>query len=171
MINFTEIETPIGNMVVCSTKQGICLLEFEDRKELTDELKSLPILFNAALIMGSNLHIEQLKTQLAEYFSGVRTQFTISLETKGTPFQQSVWQALQQIPYGETRSYKEQARILGKPETIRAVANANGKNRISILIPCHRVLGSNGALTGYAGGLWRKEYLLKLESASTKPNH
>lgn len=168
MINFSGIETPIGNMVACSTKQGICLLEFEERKELADELKVLPLMFNATLKEGSTPHIDQLKIQLTEYFLGVRTQFTVPLEIKGTPFQQSVWQALQEIPYGETRSYKEQARILGKPEAIRAVGTANGRNKIAILVPCHRVLGSNGVLTGYAGGLWRKEYLLKLESALIK---
>lgn len=171
MINFAKIETPIGNMVAYSTKQGMCLLEFEERKELADEIKMLPLMFNTALKEGSNPHIDQLKTQLTEYFLGARTQFTAPLEIKGTPFQQSVWQALQKIPYGETKSYKEQARILGKPEAIRAVGTANGRNKIAILIPCHRVLGSNGALTGYAGGLWRKEYLLKLESATTKLNH
>ena len=164
MIYFTTIKTPIGNMIACANEQGICLLEFEDRKELSDELKLLPSLFQTSLEEGMTPILEQLKIELDEYFAGQRNEFSVPLLFKGTPFQQAVWHALRNIPAGQTRTYKEQAMILGKPEAIRAVGTANGRNKIAILVPCHRVIGSNGALTGYAGGLWRKEYLLKLES-------
>lgn len=102
---------------------------------------------------------------MEEYFEGKRTDFDIPLDLIGSEFQIGVWEQLLRIPYGKTRSYKEQAEALGKPLAIRAVANANGLNKISILIPCHRVIGSDGSLTGYGGGLWRKEKLLQLEGA------
>ena len=107
---------------------------------------------------------EILEAQLSEYFSGKRTFFSVPLHLLGTDFQKKVWEILQTIPYGETRSYKEQAIAISSPESVRAVANANGMNRISILVPCHRVIGSDGQLTGYGGGIWRKKYLLELES-------
>lgn len=103
------------------------------------------------------------KNQIDAYFSGNLEQFDLPLKPYGTEFQQNVWKALIEIPYGSTRSYKEQTAVLGDPLAIRAVATANGANPIAIVIPCHRVLGSNGSLTGYAGGLWRKEYLLEME--------
>lgn len=168
MLNISSIKTPLGNMIACANEQGICLLEFEDRKELGDELKLLPTLFQTHLKEGITTSLEQLKAELDEYFSGERSVFSVPLIFKGTPFQQAVWQALLHIPYGQTRTYKEQATVLNKPEAIRAVGTANGRNKIAILVPCHRVIGSNGSLTGYAGGLWRKEYLLKLESAPKK---
>ncbi|MCL4150603.1 UNVERIFIED_CONTAM: hypothetical protein GTU68_054721, partial [Idotea baltica] len=101
--------------------------------------------------------------ELAEYFEGTRTEFEVPLVLTGTDFQNKVWETLRQIPYGTTRSYKEQSEILGNPKAIRAVASANGSNRIAIIIPCHRVIGSSGKLVGYAGGLHRKKYLLQLE--------
>ena len=105
----------------------------------------------------------QAKAQLSEYFAGTRQEFTLPLSPKGTPFQQKVWAALQTIPYGQTRSYGEIARQIGSPKAARAVGMANHHNPIAILIPCHRVVGQNGALTGYAGGLERKKALLQLE--------
>ena len=110
-----------------------------------------------------NKHLELLKQQLDEYFEGKRKEFTIPLFTPGSEFQQSVWKTLRTIPYGSTRSYKKQAELLQRPKAVRAVANANGMNRISIIIPCHRVIGEDGSLTGYGGGLWRKKWLLDLE--------
>jgi AraC family transcriptional regulator of adaptative response/methylated-DNA-[protein]-cysteine methyltransferase len=104
-----------------------------------------------------------LDNQLNEYFEGTRKKFDLLLETPGSKFQQSVWRQLQSIPYATTRSYKEQAEAIGNPAAVRAVANANGMNRIAIVIPCHRVIGSDGKLTGYGGGLWRKKYLLDFE--------
>ena len=112
---------------------------------------------------GENRHLEELRDQLNEYFSGSRKEFTVPLVTPGTEFQQRVWKELLKIPYGTTRSYQEQANALNSPDSVRAVANANGTNRISIIIPCHRVIGSDGRLTGYGGGLKRKKWLLDHE--------
>lgn len=168
VLDITRIETPIGPMLAGATNAGICLLEFTDRKMLETELKSLAKIYNAVVMQGSNPHFDVLKQQLTAYFEKSLTTFTVPLHAPGTAFQQTVWQALQQIPYGQTRSYKQQALICGQPQAIRAVANANGMNRISILIPCHRVIGDNGQLTGYGGGLWRKKWLLELEKENVK---
>ncbi|MEZ4881989.1 MAG: methylated-DNA--[protein]-cysteine S-methyltransferase, partial [Flavobacteriaceae bacterium] len=106
--------------------------------------------------------------QLQEYFEGNRKEFNLKLSPKGTDFQKRVWQQLQQIPFGKTTSYQQMANTLGDPKVIRAAASANGKNPISIIIPCHRVIGSDGSLTGYAGGLHRKKWLLEFESPSAQ---
>ena len=164
LINISRIETPLGTMYACAVEQGICMLEFTDRKMLETELKSLTGRLNATIIQGANKHFEVLEQQLEEYFDGRRKVFTVPLYPVGTEFQESVWVSLQTIPYGSTCSYKQQAAAIHKPEAIRAVANANGMNKISILIPCHRVIGDNGDLTGYGGGLWRKKWLLDLEN-------
>jgi AraC family transcriptional regulator of adaptative response/methylated-DNA-[protein]-cysteine methyltransferase len=121
-------------------------------------------LLNAKVVPGSHPHLEALNDQLDEYFSGKRKEFDLSLVLPGTPFQKKVWMGLQAIPYGATRSYKEQAEVIGSPRAVRAVARANGENRIVVLIPCHRVIGANGELVGYGGGVSRKQYLLELES-------
>lgn len=163
IIDLKRIETPLGTMIACATQKGVCLLEFSDRKMLETELKSIAKLLNATIIQGNNKYFELLESQLTEYFAGQRRVFDIPLHTPGSEFQNVVWSALQRIPYGQTKSYKEQAVAIEKPESVRAVANANGMNRISILVPCHRVIGSDGQLIGYGGGLWRKKYLLELE--------
>jgi O-6-methylguanine DNA methyltransferase len=111
-------------------------------------------------------YLERLKEELAEYFAGNRSKFGVPIHEPGTPFQERVWAALREIPYGETRSYGELARSLGDPAAVRAVAQANGRNRIAILVPCHRVIGADGGLGGYGGGLWRKRRLLEIEGAS-----
>jgi len=165
LINITRVETPLGTMYACAVEQGICLLEFTDRKMLETELKTLAKRLNANIVQGAHNHFEVLKQQLDEYFKGQRKEFTVPLYSPGSEFQQLVWSALQTIPYGFTKSYKQQAAYIHKPEAIRAVANANGMNRISILIPCHRVIGEDGSLTGYGGGLWRKNWLLDLEKS------
>nr|WP_294872456.1 bifunctional transcriptional activator/DNA repair protein Ada [uncultured Pedobacter sp.] len=167
VINITRLETPLGTMFACAAKQGICLLEFTDRKMLETEFKTLAKQLNATIIQGNNPHFELLKQQLDEYFAGKRKQFTVPLFSPGTEFQQSVWQILQEIPYGATRNYKQQALALNKSDAVRAVANANGMNRISILIPCHRVIGTDGSMTGYGGGLVRKKWLLDLEKSNS----
>ena len=167
LINITRLETPLGTMFACATAQGICLLEFSDRKMLETEFKILAKTLNANILQGANNHFDLLKLQLEEYFDGKRKEFTVPLCSTGTKFQQLVWESLQTIPYGTTCSYKQQAATIHKPDAIRAVANANGMNKISILIPCHRVIGENGNLTGYGGGLWRKKWLLDLEKKYT----
>ena len=168
VINITRLETPLGTMYACAVEQGICLLEFTDRKMLETELKSLAKQLNASIIQGANKHFGLLRDQLSEYFEGTRKEFTVPLFTPGSEFQQTVWKELQNIPYGSTRSYKRQAIELKRPEAIRAVANANGMNRISILIPCHRVIGEDGNLTGYGGGIWRKKWLLDMEKRTAQ---
>ena len=120
-------------------------------------------LLKTTLEEGDNSHLKSLRKQLSEYFEGKRKEFSVSLITPGTVFQLAVWMELLNIPFGSTRSYQKQAIALKKPGSVRAVANANGMNRISIIIPCHRVIGSDGHLTGYGGGLKRKKWLLEHE--------
>jgi AraC family transcriptional regulator, regulatory protein of adaptative response / methylated-DNA-[protein]-cysteine methyltransferase len=163
IIYTTSIETPLGTMLAAGTEKGICLLEFTERAILESEFVALKNLLDAEIEEGDCPWFEPLRKQLAEYFDGKRKAFDIPLIIPGTPFQQQVWRGLLQIPYGITRSYKEQSLALNKLDAIRAVAAANGANRIAIIIPCHRVIGENGSLTGYGGGLWRKKWLLDLE--------
>lgn len=163
------IKSPIGELFTCATERGICLVEFADKPILAAELKAISTHFCAEIIQGENPFFDLLEAELSEYFAGKRKEFSVPLETFGTDFQLDAWNFLRKIPYGKTTSYKEQALGIGRPKSVRAVANANGRNRISILIPCHRVIGFNGNLTGYAGGLWRKKFLLDLEkNNSTK---
>lgn len=163
VIDFIRIETDLGTMVACATDKGVCLLEFSDRKGLETELKQLAKYHNANIVQGQNKYFKQLKEELDAYFEGRLKEFNVPLDISGTDFQKQVWQALVEIPYGTTSSYLRQAEVLGKPLSVRAVANANGMNKIAIIIPCHRVVGSDGSLTGYAGGLWRKQKLIDLE--------
>jgi AraC family transcriptional regulator, regulatory protein of adaptative response / methylated-DNA-[protein]-cysteine methyltransferase len=163
MIKICKIETPLGEMIAGATDEGVCLLEFTDRKILPEEYNDLKKLLNTSIEDGENKHTRMLKKQLKEYFKGRRKEFTISLVTPGSAFQQAVWRELQDIPFGATRSYHEQSVALGNADSIRAVANANGLNRIAIVIPCHRVIGSDGRLVGYGGGLSRKKWLLDHE--------
>ncbi|WP_313503181.1 bifunctional transcriptional activator/DNA repair enzyme AdaA [Kaistella carnis] len=165
IIDLKRIETPIGTMYAAAVEQGICMLEFTDRKMLETEFKDLAKSLNATIVQGENPHFKTLEKELSEYFDGNRTEFTVQLSPVGTEFQKSVWKVLLKIPYGETWNYKKQSEVLGDVKKVRAVANANGMNKISILIPCHRVIGSNGTLTGYGGGIWRKQKLLELEKA------
>jgi AraC family transcriptional regulator, regulatory protein of adaptative response / methylated-DNA-[protein]-cysteine methyltransferase len=163
MIVTTKIETELGIMIAGAVDEGICLLEYSDRRMLNTEYKVLERYLQTTIEEGENKHFKTLLSQLKEYFDGTRKEFSLPLVIRGTDFQQTVWNELMKIPYGTTRSYQEQSAALGKPESIRAVANANGMNRISIVIPCHRIIGSNGNLTGYGGGLKRKKWLLDHE--------
>lgn len=163
MIITTKIETILGIMIAGATDDGICLLEFSDRRMLNREYKDLEKYLKTIISEGENSHFVTLRKQLEEYFEGSRKEFSVPLVTPGTPFQKAVWKELLNIPYGTTRSYHQQSVALGNPGSIRAVANANGMNRISIIIPCHRVIGSDGNLTGYGGGLKRKKWLLDHE--------
>lgn len=165
IIDLKRIETPLGTMYACAVEEGICLLEFTDRKMLETEFKALSKSLNATIMQGNNVHFDELEKQLDEYFAGSRKEFTVPLYTPGSVFQNQVWRVLETIPYGSTRSYKDQAIAIHKPDAIRAVANANGMNRISILVPCHRVIGTDGNLTGYGGGVWRKKWLLDMEKS------
>ncbi len=159
----TRFETPLGPMIAWAVEEGLCLLEFTDRAILESEFNALTKHYNATVTDGTHPVLDMLQVQLTEYFEGRRKEFTVPLDVPGTPFQQQVWAELQRIPFGITRSYKQQAIAVNNLPAIRAVAQANGMNRIAILIPCHRVIGENGKLTGYGGGLWRKQRLLDLE--------
>jgi AraC family transcriptional regulator, regulatory protein of adaptative response / methylated-DNA-[protein]-cysteine methyltransferase len=170
MIKTTIIETPIGEMAAAATKEGICLLEFTSRPALESEFNKLALSFNETVKSGSNKHLRALKKQLKEYFRGKRKEFSLPLITPGTDFQHSAWDILRKIPYGTTISYLEQARLIKNPGAVRAVAAANGSNRIAIILPCHRVIGSDGNLIGYGGGLDKKRWLIDHEKKySGKP--
>ena len=158
--------TPIGPMFVCASERGVCLLEFVDRRMLETEFSDLQRLLNARIIAGQNEHIRQAENEIAEYFAGKRLRFTLALDTPGSEFQRRVWQALAEIPCGESTHYQALAETLNKPTAARAVAAANGANRIAIVIPCHRVIGKDGSMTGYGGGVARKRWLLEHEKKS-----
>lgn len=168
IILIDRFTTPLGPMFVCATSLGVCLLEFVDRRMLETEFEQLQSLLKMKITFGENEHIKQTKVQIAEYFKGTRKDFTIALHTPGTLFQQTVWDCLKQIPYGELTTYKKQAQKINKPQAIRAVASANGYNRVAIIIPCHRVIGTNGELIGYGGGLERKKWLIEHENRIIK---
>lgn len=169
VILISRFTTPIGPMFACATEQGICLLEFVDRRMLESEFKDIQKRLNAQIMVGENDIIQRTKQQIAEYFAGQRQDFDVPLHAPGTVFQQSVWECLARIPYGQTASYQTQAERLGNPKAVRAVASANGMNRIAIIIPCHRVIGKDGSLTGYGGGLERKRWLLEHEKKFCAP--
>ncbi len=163
VILINRLTTPLGPMFVCATANGVCLLEFVDRRMLETEFKDLQKRLEATIIVGENEHIKQAKKEIAEYFEGKRKIFDVKLETPGTDFQNLVWDYLQKIEYGKTSTYQQQAEKINNPKAVRAVASANGFNRISVIIPCHRVIGKDGKLTGYGGGLERKKWLLEHE--------
>lgn len=157
------IPTPLGPLLAAARSEGLCFLEFVDRRALASQIATLRRRVGALLIPGEHPHLERLRSELARYFEGRLRRFSVPVHAPGTAFQERVWSELQRIPHGETRSYLELARAVGDAKAVRAVAAANGRNRIAIVIPCHRVIGSDGQLVGYAGGVWRKQRLLELE--------
>jgi AraC family transcriptional regulator, regulatory protein of adaptative response / methylated-DNA-[protein]-cysteine methyltransferase len=163
LLAVTRIPTPLGPMVAAADERALYLLEFADRRMLETQLKTLRRRVGCAFAPGTNAVLDRTARELAEYFAGKRRRFDVPLETPGTPFQRAVWERLARIPSGETVSYGALAKGLGRSAAVRAVAKAVGDNRIAILVPCHRVVGSDGNLTGYGGGLWRKRRLLELE--------
>lgn len=163
IVYLNRITTPLGPMLAGTTDHALCLLEFVDRRMLETQLQRLQKMLNCFFVPGSNEITTKTADELEQYFEGMLAKFPVPLKLAGSDFQQKVWHQLKTIPYGETRSYKEQAQHIGNGKAVRAVARANGDNRICIIIPCHRVIGSDGTLTGYGGGLWRKKYLLNLE--------
>ncbi|WP_419147658.1 methylated-DNA--[protein]-cysteine S-methyltransferase [Pseudoalteromonas 'SMAR'] len=147
----TSLDSPTGQWIIQASELGVSYVGFYPKQRYPQ---------------GENTHLLAAQQQLSEYFSGARRQFDLSFDVSGTPFQQQVWRLLACIPFGETQSYGWIAQQLGKPKAVRAVGAANGKNPLSIVIPCHRVIGANGKLTGYAGGLAAKQWLLQHEGAS-----
>lgn len=152
----TTMDTPIGELTIVAEDGALTAIYFPSHKRLPDSSE-----FGARTEHG----FEEAKAQLAEYFAGERRVFALPLAPKGDAFQQKVWALLRAIPYGQTRSYGQLAAELGDPRLAQAVGNANGRNPLSIVVPCHRVVGADGSLTGYAGGLERKRFLLELEES------
>ncbi|MBY0612889.1 MAG: trifunctional transcriptional activator/DNA repair protein Ada/methylated-DNA--[protein]-cysteine S-methyltransferase [Beijerinckiaceae bacterium] len=157
------IDTPIGSMIAVASERALHLLEFFDRKALPIELKAIQRSAGAQIGIGQFPPIEQVRHELAAYFKGEACRFDTRLQLTGQSFQRLVWAELMLIRPGDTRSYATLAILIGRPSAVRAVARANGANRIGIIIPCHRVIGSDGSLTGYGGGIWRKQWLLEHE--------
>ncbi len=157
------IESPIGPLILGATEEALCLLEFVDRRALETQIAMLRRRFDRAVVPGINKWIRQASEELVEYFDGRLRRFRVPIDTPGTSFQESVWKRLLKIPYGKTIFYEQLASDIGNPGAVRAVGTANGKNRIAIIIPCHRVVNKSGQLGGYGGGLWRKQFLLDLE--------
>lgn len=150
----TYYKTPIGTAKIVGNEKGISAITvIDEAKETSTEFPKF---------------LQDCVQQLDEYFNGIRTEFNLKLNPQGTDFQKRVWKELLKVPYAKTRTYLEQSKKLGDVKAIRAVASANGKNPIWIVIPCHRIIGSNGSLTGYAGGLWRKKWLLAHENPSSQ---
>jgi AraC family transcriptional regulator of adaptative response/methylated-DNA-[protein]-cysteine methyltransferase len=162
-----RVATPLGSMIMGVSDQGLSLLEFADRRMLDTQLKYLRQHLGRVFLPGDHPMMQWVKTELDSYFNSNLQEFTMPVQAPGTGFQESVWQALRRIPYGKTRSYAEIAGEIGHPTAVRSVGRANGDNRIAIVIPCHRVVGADGELVGYGGGLWRQDYLLKLEQAQS----
>lgn len=154
--HYLVVTTPVGELTLIAGEQGLAAVLWQNDR---------PARIRATLDRYTADHPLLIETarQLGEYFAGTRQQFELPLQPEGTPFQRQVWQALSTIPYGETRSYAQIAQQIGRPNAVRAVGAANGRNPLSIIVPCHRVIGANGKLTGFAGGLTVKAQLLTLE--------
>lgn len=170
IIKAKSYNSPCGELKLGSFGDKLCLCDWqvEKHRDLVD--KRLKRMLNADFEEGTSDVLEKAEAQLDEYFAGKRKEFDVPLLFVGTEFQKTVWQDLLNIPYGQTVSYGEMARRIGRPKSVRAVANANGANSISIFAPCHRVIGSDQSLTGYGGGLVAKRFLLELEAErSIKP--
>jgi AraC family transcriptional regulator of adaptative response/methylated-DNA-[protein]-cysteine methyltransferase len=157
------IETPLGSMLAVASERGVCVLEFVERRGLERELLEVRKKFGSAIVPGKHEVLEAARTELGAYFAGRRLSFDVPLDVRGSEFQRAVWTELGRIEPGCTCSYAEIAARVGRPGASRAVGRANGSNRIAILIPCHRVIGADGALSGYGGGVWRKRWLLDHE--------
>jgi AraC family transcriptional regulator of adaptative response/methylated-DNA-[protein]-cysteine methyltransferase len=157
------LDTPLGPMLAAASDDAICQLEFADRRGLERSYAELRRRFQLPVVPGDNTVLKQLRHELREYFNGRRKEFSGRVELRGTEFQERVWRELQRLPCGQTASYEAIARKIGAPTAVRAVARANGTNRLYLLVPCHRVIAKDGALSGYGGGVWRKRRLLELE--------
>ena len=157
------LDTPLSGMLAVAGDDGLCMLEFLDRRGLQNELARLRRRSGAAIVPGDNSHLAQIADELARYFDGTLTSFSVPVVLHGTPFQREVWSQLREIPHGQTSSYARLAAAIGRPGAQRAVGRANGENCLAIIVPCHRVVRSDGTLCGYGGGLWRKKWLLEHE--------
>jgi AraC family transcriptional regulator of adaptative response/methylated-DNA-[protein]-cysteine methyltransferase len=158
-----QMTSPLGPIMIAGDDQAIVLVEFWDRRMLETQFQVLQKRLDVHFFPGENTMISRMRDELETYFAGSLRQFTTPLHFPGSEHQKQVWQALLEIPYGTTESYAELATRIGRKSAVRAVAKAVGENRLAIVLPCHRIVGSNGKLTGYGGGLWRKRFLLNLE--------
>ena len=163
-IEFDYFTTSFTTFKIATYNNKVCMVDFKSRKKRTTIDNRIQKALNSSFVLQNNDLIEQTKKELTQYFDGTRQSFDLPLLLVGTAFQKKVWKALQTIPYGKTASYASLSEQIGQPSAVRAVANANGANAIAIIIPCHRIIGSNQQLTGYAGGLDIKHRLLKLEN-------
>ncbi len=155
--------TPLGPMIAIANEEGLYLLEFIERRGLKNEIELLQQKTQASIISGITPPIRSIEKELCQYFKGLLTQFETPLFFHGTPFQRKVWEALMKIPFGRTCSYTDVAQAISHPTSYRAVARANGTNQLAIVIPCHRVINSDGSLSGYAGGVLKKKWLIEHE--------
>lgn len=160
-------QTPLGPMVAAATKDAVCFLEFADRRMFQEQVRILSRRFKLPLVPQENALLMRLRSELEAYFEGRLRAFTVPLLEPGTPFQERVWGELKRIPFGETISYDVLAARAGSPGAQRAAGTANGMNRLAIVVPCHRVVGKDGQLSGYGGGVWRKRLLLELERSGS----
>ncbi len=163
-----EMESPIGALLLSATDQGVCAMEFGPYERTAADLEAWSKRWfgSSVRLRLERSFLAEAELQLKQYFSGRRKRFELPLDLRGTPFQRRVWQALCDIPYGETRSYKEIGEAIGAAKAMRAVGGANNRNPLPIIVPCHRVIGTCGDLTGYGGGLSIKRHLLDLEGAA-----
>ncbi|MFD2618511.1 methylated-DNA--[protein]-cysteine S-methyltransferase [Terrilactibacillus laevilacticus] len=161
-----EMETPVGPLTLVSLENGLCKIDFGKLDVTLPRIQGwlTKNRIQGEIKLDQEVH-EEIIHQLQDYFNGKRQSFNFPVVYIGTPFQIKVWKSLQSIPFGKTKSYKEIASIIGNPKAVRAIGSANNKNPIPIIVPCHRVIGTNGLLVGYAGGLDKKEFLLKLEKS------
>jgi O-6-methylguanine DNA methyltransferase len=165
MIYIQSFMTPLGEMIGGATRHGICLFEFNDGDRSSRSLSRIQSRTKSEIIEEAHPLLTDLSKQVKSYFAGERRTFDLPLSMMGTPFQIKVWNRLLDIPYGHTLSYADLALAMGNENAIRAIGQANGANHLAILVPCHRVIGSDGSLTGYGGGIERKHYLLNLEGS------
>lgn len=157
------IDTPLGGMLALANDAGLQLLEFVDRRALETEITELRRKLNCVVVPGEHSYLDQIESELEQYFAGEQLHFKTPIVLRGTPFECDVWKRLQRIEVGTTCSYQQIAHGVDRPSAVRAVGRANGKNCLAIIVPCHRVIGADGKLTGYGGGLWRKQWLLDHE--------
>ena len=161
---FTQMDSPLGVLTLVASEKGLCNVQFGCAKRVLPEVKAWMKKHSLKQeLIEDDAQVSEPRRQLDAYFRGERKTFDLSLDVYGTPFQKKVWEQLRIIGYGKTVTYKELAHEIGAPKAVRAVGGANNKNPVPIIIPCHRVIGSNGSLVGYGGGLEKKEYLLHLE--------
>lgn len=159
--------SPLGPMIAAAIDEGVVLLEFGEIGRVSHQIERLRRWFDGPAVAGTHPHLTRLTDELDQYFAGTRRDFTVPVVLRGSAFEVSVWRALLEIPYGVTCSYADIARRVDNPRAVRAVGSANGRNRMPIIVPCHRVVNTGGKLGGYGGGLWRKVRLLELEGVMT----